>query len=63
MAWLQVKVIVGAETIDNIINVDSIVRIGPNYPGSCYIHTIDGQSVSIAEDFNQLVKSIFKAKE
>ena len=64
MAWLKTKIVIENEPpVDNLINVDAIVRIGPSLSGGCYVHTIDGMSINIVDRFDSLVKDLFGGKE
>ena len=62
MYWLAVKVDVESKPIDNIINVDTIVRFGPRPRGS-YMKLLDGSTVELLDTYSQLIEALIKAKE
>ena len=63
MYWLAVKLNVEGKPIDNIINVDTIVRFGPDGKDRSYMHFVDGSSVNILDSYSQLVSELTKMKE
>ena len=62
MYWLAVKIDVEGKPIDNIVNVDTIVRFGPR-PGGSYMKLLDGNTVELLDDYSQLVGVLTKIKE
>jgi hypothetical protein len=63
MYWLLVKLeAFDGNHVDNLINVDTIVRIGPRANGSSYMRFVDGSSVDLVDNFLQLKSELTKAK-
>ena len=62
MYWLAVKIDVEGKPIDNIVNVDTIVRFGPRPSGS-YMKLLDGSTVELLDAYSQLVGVLTKIKE
>ena len=61
MAWLVVSLLVEGNHIANVLNTDTIVRIGPRADG-CYIRLSDGSTIECSDDFKQLVSELQKMK-
>jgi hypothetical protein len=62
MYWLAVKIDVDGKPVDNIINVDTIVRFGPR-PGGSYMKLLDGGTVELLDAYSQLVGVLTKLTE
>lgn len=66
MSWMDVKVHVPADghvpehTVDNVVNIDTIVRIGRLLNG-CYIKTMDGNSIEVVDKFEEVVRVCLQA--
>ena len=61
MYWLAVKIDIDGKPIDNVINVDTIVRFGPR-PGGSYLKLLDGGTVELLDAYPQLIEALIKAK-
>jgi hypothetical protein len=62
--WMAVKQrIIGSQQppVDNILNIDTIVRIGPNSLG-CYIKFLDGSEISVADGFQEIAAVLLQAQ-
>jgi hypothetical protein len=59
MYWLAVKVNDDGKAVDNIINVDTIVRFGPR-PGGSYMKLLGGDTVELLDAYSQLVEVLTK---
>ena len=62
MYWLAVKINDDGKTVDNIINVDAIVRFGPRLGGS-YMELVNGNTVYLLDAYSQLVGVLTKLTE
>ena len=66
MYWLAVKIDPGKgyDPVDNIVNVDNIVRFGPRDNGTkSYMRFVDGNSLDLLDAFPQLCDELTRAKE
>jgi hypothetical protein len=62
MYWLAVKIDVEGRPVNNIINVDTVVRFGPRPDGS-YMKLLDGSTVDLLDTYPQLIEALIKAKD
>jgi len=63
MPWLIVKIDVEGRAIENVVNVDTIVRFGPNVAIGSYMKFVDGGSVQLLDAYEELKAEIAKIKE
>jgi len=47
--------------VDNIVNIDAIVRVGRNTNG-CYIKFLDGTSIDVQDTFQEIKAVLLKAE-
>jgi hypothetical protein len=60
--WIAVKQItLEGKQIDNIANIDTIVRVGPRGSGS-YIKFLDGNSIDVTDSFQEIAEILLKAE-
>ena len=60
MAWINVNIWVDNQDVPNVINIDTIVRIGPAVHGT-HIHFIDGTAINVTDDFHEIGQLIAQA--
>lgn len=64
MAWMAVKQYFATQApVDNIVNIDAIVRVGANDRGGCYIKFIDGASIDVVDSFQEITEVLLKAQQ
>jgi hypothetical protein len=60
--WIAIKQItLEGKQIDNIANIDTIVRVGPRGSGS-YIKFLDGNSIDVVDSFQEIAEVLLKAQ-
>ena len=60
--WIAVKQItLEGKQIDNIANIDAIVRVGPRGSGS-YIKFLDGSSIDVVDSFQEIATVLLQAQ-
>ncbi len=71
MPWMQVKILIEGDTVesqiathtvDDLLNIDEIVRVGKMPAGNCYIRTVDGMSITLADGYDEVLKVILQAE-
>ena len=63
MAWMAVKQYFATQApVDNIVNIDAIVRVGANNKGGCYIRFIDGTAIDVGDSFESIAEVLLKAQ-
>jgi hypothetical protein len=56
--WMAVKQIVeGGKQVDNVVNIDAIVRVAQGY-----IRFVDGTSINVADSFEEIAEVLLKAQ-
>jgi len=62
MAWASVEIVVPDGLVKNVINLDTVCRIGQKDVGS-YIHFVDGTSIDVTDHIEDLIEVLRKTKE
>jgi hypothetical protein len=71
MPWMQVKIIIeggtvesqiATHTVDDLLNIDEIVRVGKMPAGNCYVRMTDGMSITLADGYDEVLKVILQAE-
>jgi hypothetical protein len=61
--WMVVKQYFATQApVDNIVNIDAIVRVGKNDRGGCYIRFIDGTAMDVGDSFQEITEVLLKAQ-
>jgi hypothetical protein len=67
MPWMDVKIDVAADancpahTVDNVVNIDQIIRVGKLPNGACYIRLEDGQAITVIDKYDEVVSILLAA--
>jgi hypothetical protein len=60
--WMAVKQYFATQApVDNIVNIDAIVRVGPRDSGS-YIRFLDGTAIDVVDSFQEIAEVLLKAQ-
>lgn len=71
MAWMRVKILIeGASvgeqtqthTVDDLLNIDQIVRVGKMPAGNCYVRMTDGMSITLTDGYDEVLKVILQSE-
>lgn len=62
MPWMDVVVIhENGDTVDNVINTDTIVRFGQRAEGGTFIRFVDGSTVQVADPMDEILNTVLQA--
>jgi hypothetical protein len=62
--WMQVQVALPEDgSIENVINTDTIIRVGSLVNGGSYIMFVDGSTLRVLDSMSEIVEVVLKADE
>jgi len=61
--WMAVKqlVVEYGKQVDNLVNIDTIVRVAPKGQGS-FIKLLDGTSIDVVDSFQEIAAVLLQAQ-
>ena len=63
MSWMKVEVeSEGQLPVKNIVNIDTIVLVGPKQPSGSYIRLTDGSSIHVTDSFEEIEQVVLQAQ-
>jgi len=63
MPWMDVQIEVeGQPSVENIVNTEHIVRVGPRHPSGSYIRLADGTAINVTDPFEEIKHVVLKAQ-